>query len=489
MSLFPTAFTTEPVQKDDKVGTARRYLKERFDHADHCRLIYAQETWYEWTGRAYVAREPAWMRAGLYAWLDRQWYYPPTARSAPTPYWPDKADVTNMVDAVAGICLTDATPPAWLGSAAGLPDPAKLLVGLDGILDLSDPDLPPLPNTPSLFAVNAIDYPVAAAAAECPTWLAFLADLWPTDVQSVELLQEWFGYCLTADTSAQKMLLMVGPKRSGKGTIARVLGKMLGLDNICAPTLSGLSTNFGLSALIGKRLGIIGDARLSGRSDIAVVTERLLSLSGEDAITIDRKNREALTVKLPTRLMICTNEVPRLADASGALSSRFLIVNLTRSFFGHEDPGLSERLYAEMPGILAWAVKGWTRYSARGRFAQPETAQQTLQELADLASPIQKFVDDWCEIKADAWINCQQLYAAFRMWCQDEGMRVSPMPYFSRDLQAAVPAVTTRQIRVDDGMRTRRFGGIRLQADAEMEVARRTAGRSPPDPQAGECPI
>ena len=94
---------------------------------------------------------------------------------------------------------------------------------------------------------------------------------------------------LSADTSQQKMLLIVGPKRSGKGTIGRVLQALLGHSNVVGPTLASLQTNFGLAPLIGKPLAIISDARLGGRSDQASIAERLLSISGEDAVTIDRK--------------------------------------------------------------------------------------------------------------------------------------------------------------------------------------------------------
>ncbi|MCZ6737546.1 MAG: hypothetical protein O7B77_06175, partial [Actinobacteria bacterium] len=51
-----------------------------------------------------------------------------------------------------------------------------------------------------------------------------------------------FGYALTQDTRQQKLFLIVGPKRSGKGTIARVLTAMVGADNVCNPTLASLST-------------------------------------------------------------------------------------------------------------------------------------------------------------------------------------------------------------------------------------------------------
>ena len=60
--------------------------------------------------------------------------------------------------------------------------------------------------------------------------------------------------------------MIVGPKRSGKGTLARVLSALVGQANVAGPTLSGLATQFGLSALINKPVAIIADARFSGRA-------------------------------------------------------------------------------------------------------------------------------------------------------------------------------------------------------------------------------
>ena len=55
---------------------------------------------------------------------------------------------------------------------------------------------------------------------------------------------------------------------------------------------------------------------------MSIVVERLLSISGEDTLTVDRKYREPWTGQLPTRIVILSNELPRLTDSSGALASR-----------------------------------------------------------------------------------------------------------------------------------------------------------------------
>ena len=82
------------------------------------------------------------------------------------------------------------------------------------------------------------------------------------------------------------------------------------------PTLASLGTNFGLSPLLGKPLAIISDARL-GDTPTHTVVERLLSITGEDMLTVDRKFRDPWSGKLPTRFVVLSNELPRFKDSSG----------------------------------------------------------------------------------------------------------------------------------------------------------------------------
>ena len=79
------------------------------------------------------------------------------------------------------------------------------------------------------------------------------------------------------------------------------------------PTLSTLARPFGLASLIGKPIAVFPDARLSSRPDNAAIVECLLSISGEDDQTIDRKHMPAWTGKLSTRFVLISNELPRLA--------------------------------------------------------------------------------------------------------------------------------------------------------------------------------
>ena len=174
------------------------------------------------------------------------------------------------------------------------------------------------------------------------------------------------GYLLLPDTSLQKMFMFIGPKRSGKGTIARAIRGVVGDQNCCAPVLGSLQGEFGLQPLLGKTVAIVADARLSGRTDAAVIVERLLSITGEDAQTVNRKHKPAVTTQLKTRFILISNELPSLRDASATLPSRVILLRTTDSFYGREDHNLTERLLRERPGILRWALTGWQRLRERG---------------------------------------------------------------------------------------------------------------------------
>src|SRR5262249_53347282 len=159
------------------------------------------------------------------------------------------------------------------------------------------------------FNATSVPFSYEPAAGAPKRWLQFLHDLWPKDEKSRSALQEWFGYVISGRLDMHKIMLLVGPTRAGKGVIARILGALVGEQNVAGPTLSSLNGDFGLAPLLGMSLAVVSDARLNGRNG-SVVVERLLSISGEDTLTVNRKFRDQWTGKLSARLMVCSNELP-----------------------------------------------------------------------------------------------------------------------------------------------------------------------------------
>lgn len=442
--------TLHALLAETPLDTARAYA-----HAKHPGGILKrwQGEFLRWRGGAWSPASDDDIRASLYAFIDSLHlsFFKPT-----------QSKVSNVMDALKSATHLDSTtaPPCWLEGEPVAPA-ADLVACANGLLHL--PTCVLHPATPRLFNFNALPVAYRSDDSTPTAWLAFLAQVWPNDPESIAVLQELFGYLLTPDTSQQKVFLIVGPKRSGKGTIARVLVAMLGAANVAGPTLASLAGQFGLEPLVGKLVAILSDARLSGRTDQQAVAENLLRISGEDQVGVERKNKTTLTLRLGVRVVMLTNEVPRIADASGAMASRFVILKMGESFYGREDPGLTSRLLSELPGVFRWAVEGWHRLHARGYFVPPKSSADSAQELADLGSPIASFVRDACTVGPTVEVDVDQLFLAWRTWCAQEGIdRPGSKSHFGRDLKAAVQGIRIRQPR-SEGDRLRVYAGIGLR--------------------------
>jgi putative DNA primase/helicase len=308
-----------------------------------------------------------------------------------------------------------------------------------------------LPHTPQYFNQTFVPFEYDPAAPEPIQWLRFLDELWPDEPAAIDVLGEWFGYVISGRVDLHKIMLTVGPTRGGKGVIGRVLSALVGKQNVCGPTLTSLGGEFGLAPLIGKPLAIISDARFAGKNG-HVVVERLLSISGEDTLTVNRKYRDQWTGKLPTRLHVISNELPKLGDASTAIVGRFVLLLLSRSWLGNEDRELEPRLHRELTGILNWALDGLHRLTVENdnRFTRLASAEEAVTQMRDLASPIGAFVREQCTVGPAEEVEVDVLYEAFKRWCERGEYPKLSKSVFGRDLKAAVPGVRKHRPREGD---------------------------------------
>jgi len=369
--------------------------------------------------------------------------------------------VNKVLDALEGVAHRPAdtmTAQTWL--EGGGPPPSELLACRTGLVHVPTGEL--LPPTPRFFTRNTLDLEYDPDAPEPEQWLAFVAQVFP-DSAAAELLQDWFGYLLLPDTSQEKMLLLIGPPRSGKGTIQKVLTALVGRSNVCAPSVKALGTGFGLQPLIGKTVAFLSDMRLGGMADGDAIAETLLRITGRDDMTIDRKHKEAWEGRLSTRFVVSSNVLPKLPDASPALPNRFSVLRMQQSFLGREDPGLAERLMAELPGILLWALQGWRRLRDRGRFILPGASEEAVQELLHLGSEVAAFVHERCEEGPGREVEKDRLYAVYREWCDRTGRKPKNDAAFATELYAATSNRVSPRRPSRGGERVNVYSGITLR--------------------------
>ena len=380
------------------------------------------------------------------------------------------SDVLMMIEAAATI--PDAIQaPAWLDGDG--PNPANEYISMsNGLVHLptavmGKPAL--IPWTPRFYTRNRLPFAWSDDAPEPVAWLRFLGQIHPDDSQAVESIQKWFGYVLSGRTDLQKIMCFIGRTRSGKGTVLRVLEAIIGEANRAPSTLHSLSQQFGLAELIGKCLSIISDARLAHDSAaLAALVERLLSISGEDTMRVDRKYLPAWIGRMLTRFMIVSNEMPEMPDSSAAVVGRLTVVKFGQSFLGKEDIHLfKDKLTPEMPSIMRWAVDGLRLLERDGALTQPDSGKALITISRDMASPISLFVKECCERSADDATTVEDMFAAWQSWCFRNGCKPEGgSPVMARKLVAAVkwiePAKQSRD-KLDGTRRYRAFRGVRLR--------------------------
>jgi len=459
--LFPPP--TAPLE------VARRVYHAHRDQG-HRTLLCWRGGWMRWNRSHWSEIDAAALRSSVYEILGDAAYEAKVKVAGVVveerrPWNPDKRKVANVIEAMAAVGHLDADvdPPAWIGLHSAAETPAGQMISCrNGLLNLAHRTL--TKHSPALFNVVSVPFDYLPDAGEPTVWKDFLTSVWGEDQQSVQLLQEYLGYVLSGRTDMQKLLLLIGPTRSGKGTIARMLTELVGRLQVAGPTLASLGTNFGLSPLLGKPLAIISDARL-GDTPTHTVVERLLSITGEDMLTVDRKFRDPWSGKLPTRFVVLSNELPRFKDSSGAIANRLLILQMTESFLGREDRTLDARLAAELPAILLWALEGLARLTANGRFTVPASSRDAAALMMDLASPVSAFVRDRCDRGPDLSVTVDDLYAAWKSWAIDNGHQPGAKSTFGRNLRASVPNLKVSQTVTGD-MRVRQYNGITVRSSS-----------------------
>jgi putative DNA primase/helicase len=426
-------------------------------------LRYWRGGWWVWRTTHWAEVENRTVRSLLYAFTEHAVYADGMIKGAmrTKPWQPNRRKIGDLLEALSSITILpdDTHQPSWLDHRKR----GTIIAVGNGLLDLVSRDL--YPHTPRFFNQTCVPFAYGPHAAEPRQWLNFLDALWPQDADAINLLAEWCGYVISGRTDLHKIMLMVGPTRGGKGVIARVLRQLVGKENVAGPTLHSLSGDFGMAPLIGKPLAIISDARLSGK-DGNIVVERLLSISGEDTLTVNRKYRDQWTGKLPSRLHVISNELPRLGDASAAIVGRIILLPLSRSWLGKEDYDLELRLHSELSGILNWCLDGLGRLTIdnRNRFTRLTAAEDMINVMRDLASPVAAFVREKCELGSNKEIEVGRLFEAFKLSCDANNYPKSPMPVFARDLRAAVASIRVRMPGTHH--RVRLYTGIDLRSDA-----------------------
>jgi putative DNA primase/helicase len=144
-------------------------------------------------------------------------------------------------------------------------------------------------------------------------------------------------------------------------------------------------------------------------------------LTGGDKITARMLHKEFFEFTPVLKLWIATNHRPEIRGTDLAIWRRIRLVPFGVIVpEGDVDRDLGDKLEAELPGILAWAVAGCLAWQREGLRAPAAVVAATQAYRAEM-DQIGRFIDERCQTGPASSVTAAVLFEAYRSWAADGG--------------------------------------------------------------------
>jgi putative DNA primase/helicase len=286
-------------------------------------------------------------------------------------------------------------------------------------------------RTGERYPPRAEDYmtkcaPVAPGG-DCSLWRAFLERVTAGDFDMQNYLQRVAGYCLTGHTSEHAVFFLYGTGANGKSVFVSTLMGMMGDYAMSAPMEAFVESKNDrheteLAMLRGARLVVASETQAGRHWNEA----RIKALTGGDRISARFMRGDFFEFTPQFKLMISGNHKPSLRNVDEAMRRRLHLIPFTVTIPASErDPDLAEKLKAEWPGILQWAIEGCLEWRRIG-LQPPQAVQQATEDYLDAEDDILSWVMDRCVEEPAARTSSAELYASWKDWAEETCRKGGP---------------------------------------------------------------
>lgn len=294
--------------------------------------------------------------------------------------------------------------------------------------------------------------------ARCPIWEWFIHWAMKGDEALIAFLQRSVGYSLTGLTTEQVMFFLHGAGENGKSTFLNVLQRLMGDYAIAAAPDLLLATHHeqhptGMADLVGRRLAVVQETEEGRR----FAESTLKQLTGGDRIKARRMRQDFFEFDATHKIWMAANHRPQVRGTDHAIWRRIRLIPFDAHIEGRRDDHLLDKLVAELPGILNWALAGvvaWQKVS----LASPPAVSEATAQYRNEQDHIGRFIEDVCVLGPEWKCTARELRGAYENWCQENGER----PWSAR---AMAPQLVERDChRVQEGRnKTWTWLGISLE--------------------------
>lgn len=317
---------------------------------------------------------------------------------------------------------------------------------------------------------------VYAENATAPRWLSFLEEVLP-DPEVRAFMQRFTGYALTGVVREHALPILWGSGANGKSTFLEAIKHAMGDYCVTAnPTLLMAKSNENhpteRATLLNRRLALC----MESEQDRTLAEVMVKALTGGDSISARFMRQDEFNFSPTHKLTLCTNHKPKVRGTDNGVWRRIMLVPFTVVVDeGKRDPALPEKLRAEAPGILAWAVAGCLEWQ-RGGLQPPAAVRAATDAYRQAEDTMAGFLAERCFVPEGRAVASQfrvkagDLYGAFQDWCKDNGTGAMGQRSFGA-------ALTERGFEREHGRNGWWYSGLRLltkeelgDADPELET-------------------
>lgn len=292
----------------------------------------------------------------------------------------------------------------------------------NGVLDLETKEL--LPHDPKYrqYKVLGCSY---IPSATCPTFDTMLETLFPDSDTRRELLKT-LGLCLSKNQNPAKknLMLWVGPKDTGKTTLALCINKVLGdyavaVDNSLLME-SRNSSNVGPEMLAWRDTLCIQTSELSNNARLN--SSKVKSITG-NSIQSTRNIFEGFMSQFafPGVMFIDSNYKPSIPN-DDAMWDRIKLFPFTQ-VIKNKDVNIMKKLETESAGIFNRLLEYLAIVEEEKEIKETPAMLEAKDEYQEEMTPIAQFFGDCLERtdNNDDKIETRLLHDTYQKWCKDVG--------------------------------------------------------------------
>ncbi|TFJ93646.1 DNA primase family protein [Lentibacillus salicampi] len=251
----------------------------------------------------------------------------------------------------------------------------------------------------------------------------FVKSVVPAD--TVKLVYEMIGYCLTMDIKAQKAFMFQGSGANGKSVMIDMISALIGNSNISNVALQDLDDNrFKVAQLQHKLINTFDD-----------LPNKALKQNGNfkasvtgGSIDAERKGQNPFQFRPFAKHIYSANTIPKSHDNSDAYFRRWIIIPFPNTFKGeNKDESLIGKLTTEkaLSTLLNLALEGLQRLRKKKmNFSENESTIEMLKQYINQSDNIVTFVEECCEIGNDEnnkpyQVPVENLYHTYKNYCKE----------------------------------------------------------------------